>query len=95
MKAIGKILLAFAIGGALIGYRFYSRNQLKQEVLGQLVGICEGEQPCEAAVSSFYEDCFSKNSSLGSRRRGPSINESGLVACINQASGTEWFAVGE
>ncbi|MEO0948274.1 MAG: hypothetical protein AAFY11_09040 [Cyanobacteria bacterium J06641_5] len=51
------------------------------------------EQPCEDAVVGHYDECFSQNTSIGSRRRGPSINESGLVACINTASGAEWFVL--
>jgi hypothetical protein len=87
-----KIMGAVVVIALIVGYRAYNFNKAKAEIRGTLEGLCAEDSRCKEAVATHFEECWKENASAGNRRRGMSVDGSGVVQCINGASGVDYFS---
>lgn len=85
-----KIALAIPILGAVVGWQYYRKGQEGEQMKAEMVAMCDGETPCVAAVEQHAAACFNDNYRIGRRSQGVKMDE--FVACVNDRSGTQFFA---
>jgi len=83
-----KILVAIPVAGALFAWQAYDRSSEAKSTKAEMIQMCDGEQPCVAAVEQHAEVCFKDNYKMGKRS---GIRMDDFVKCVNERSGTDFF----
>lgn len=87
----GRLLTGVVLAGALIGFKFYNKSTTLADTRDHLIEVCAGDSECTLAVDAHFDGCFDDSYSMGSRRRGATLDASALVECINIRSGVPHF----
>jgi hypothetical protein len=89
VKKIGGFVMALTL---ILGVKFYNRSSTAKEVKPSLLAICGNDNSCTNAVDTYFQSCFNSSYDLGGRHRSASFDAQQLASCINNNSGTEYFA---
>ena len=92
LKKVGGIALIIFV---VMSIKLWNKSEEKEEFREHLLNLCHQDSDCIEVIGAYYETCFDKTYSLGGRRRSGSLNSEKFIACLNEESGSEFFAYKE
>ena len=90
MNRIAGFIIPVAL---MIGFQFYQKGDARADVKQELIEVCEYEGVCTQTVNLYFEGCFERAYTNGTKRRAAVLDMNKLLICLNLSAGEEIFGV--
>jgi len=84
-----RIIATIPVLALVFGWMYYDQYKEGKEMHARMIGMCDSDASCIAAVNEHADSCFSDHYHMGRRKHGVRIDD--FVSCVNEKSGTQFF----